>query len=163
MWPPACGAPGTAGRWLRAVVLAVAGPGVAGCTVVPGSGVPPQVNAPAVQPGAPPAASTAPRAAPAAPSAAPAALTAPGAGEIVAAGRRSYTSYCARCHGLNLVGSGIGFDLRQFPAHDKARFLRSVNQGLRNMPAWQGLLSADQVESIWAYVGSVNGWAAKAP
>ncbi|MCU0805096.1 MAG: cytochrome c [Burkholderiales bacterium] len=81
------------------------------------------------------------------------------AGETVAAGRKLYTSLCARCHGLNLVTSGaIGYDLRTFPKGDKERFVRSVNKGIRAMPAWEGVIKPDQVDAIWAYVGSVNGW-----
>jgi len=78
-------------------------------------------------------------------------------------GRKSYTSYCARCHGLGLVTTGAGFDLRTFPAHDKERFERSVNKGLRAMPAWEGIVKPGEVDAIWAYVGSVNGWAPPAP
>ena len=79
--------------------------------------------------------------------------------EEAAAGRRSYTSMCARCHGLNLVTTGgIGYDLRSFPRDGKERFLRSVNKGLRAMPAWEGVARPEQIEAIWAYIGSVNGW-----
>ncbi|MFM7507831.1 MAG: c-type cytochrome [Rubrivivax sp.] len=99
-------------------------------------------------------------AAPAAPAAAPAAATAPPAAEPSAAlGRRAYTSYCARCHGLNLIVSSSAFyDLRTFPKHDKERFTRSVLKGSRAMPAWEGTIKPEELESIWLYVGSVNGW-----
>ncbi len=76
------------------------------------------------------------------------------------AGRRVYVSSCQRCHGINLVTNGIGFDLRTFPAHDRARFDRSVLQGLRAMPAWGGTLKPGQLDQLWAYIGSVNGWPA---
>lgn len=75
------------------------------------------------------------------------------------AGRRAYTSFCVRCHGINLaVGSSAFFDLRTFPKDDKARFMDSVMNGKRAMPAWKGIVSAEQAEAIWVYVGSVNGW-----
>jgi len=74
-------------------------------------------------------------------------------------GRRTYTSMCVRCHGLNLVSNGIGFDLRTFPSHDKERFVHSVTQGKRAMPAWGGIIKPEQIDAIWAYIGSVNGWA----
>ncbi len=74
-------------------------------------------------------------------------------------GRRAYTSFCVRCHGINLaVGSSAYFDLRTFPKDDKARFLESVTKGKRQMPAWGGIVRPDQMEAIWAYIGSVNGW-----
>ncbi len=91
------------------------------------------------------------------------AASAPAAVTPVAAtpeeGRRAYTSFCVRCHGINLaVGSSAYFDLRTFPKDDKARFLESVTKGKRQMPAWGGIVRPDQMEAIWAYIGSVNGW-----
>ncbi len=73
-------------------------------------------------------------------------------------GRKTYTSYCARCHGFNLVMVTGTFDLRLFPRHDKERFVRSVSKGLRAMPAWEGNLKPEEIDAIWAYIGSVNGW-----
>lgn len=79
--------------------------------------------------------------------------------EWVDKGRRTYTSYCARCHGINLVvTSSAYFDLRTFPADDKERFVRSVKEGKRAMPAWGDQLKPEDIEAIWAYIGSVNGW-----
>jgi mono/diheme cytochrome c family protein len=87
----------------------------------------------------------------------PVAASAPGA--TVDLGRRAYTSYCVRCHGINLqVGSSAFFDLRTFPPDSKERFLRSVNKGLRAMPAWEGVVKPEDIEAIWDYIGSVNGW-----
>ncbi|MBN8508893.1 MAG: cytochrome c [Burkholderiales bacterium] len=81
--------------------------------------------------------------------------------EQIEAGRRAYTSFCARCHGINLVvTSSAYFDLRTFPGDDKPRFVRSVVEGKRAMPAWGGIVKPEQIEAIWAYVGSVNGWPA---
>lgn len=74
------------------------------------------------------------------------------------AGRRLYVSSCARCHGLNLVSNGIGLDLRTFPQNDKERFVRSVVQGKGAMPAWGGVLKPEQIDLLWDYVASVNGW-----
>ena len=76
----------------------------------------------------------------------------------IEAGRRLYVMSCQRCHGINLVSNSIGFDLRTFPQHDKARFVRSVNEGIRAMPAWGAVLKPGQMELLWGYVGSVNGW-----
>ena len=77
---------------------------------------------------------------------------------LAAQGRRIYTSLCVRCHGLNLVSNGIGFDLRQFPRDGQERFRTSVTQGLRAMPAWGGVLKPGDLDALWAYIGSVNGW-----
>lgn len=78
-------------------------------------------------------------------------------------GRKTYTSYCTRCHGIRLVTGGLGFDLRTFPSGDKARFVRSVTNGLRAMPALGGLLTPEDIDAIWAYIGSVNGWSPAPP
>lgn len=78
--------------------------------------------------------------------------------EAVEAGRKIYVSSCTRCHGINLVTNGIGFDLRTFPSHDKERFVRSVINGKGAMPAWGGTLKPEQIDLLWAYIGAVNGW-----
>jgi mono/diheme cytochrome c family protein len=76
----------------------------------------------------------------------------------VEAGRKLYVSACQRCHGINLVTNGIGFDLRTFPPTGKERFVRSVTEGVRAMPAWGTTLKPEQLDLIWAYIGAVNGW-----
>jgi mono/diheme cytochrome c family protein len=81
--------------------------------------------------------------------------------QTIALGRSRYTLMCARCHGLNLVSNGLGTDLRAFPQDAKERFATSVNKGLRAMPAWEASLKPGELDAMWAYIGSVNGWAAK--
>ncbi|MGD9833447.1 MAG: cytochrome c [Piscinibacter sp.] len=78
--------------------------------------------------------------------------------ETVEAGRKIYVSSCTRCHGINLVTNGIGFDLRTFPQNDKERFVRSVTNGKGAMPAWGATLKPEQIDLLWAYIGAVNGW-----
>jgi mono/diheme cytochrome c family protein len=85
--------------------------------------------------------------------------SAPTAGTAeVEAGRKLYVNACQRCHGIDLVTNGIGFDLRTFPQSDKKRFVRSVTDGIRAMPAWGTTLKPEQLDLLWAYVGAVNGW-----
>jgi cytochrome c55X len=76
----------------------------------------------------------------------------------VEAGRRLYVSSCQRCHGIRLVSFGLGYDLRNFPQQDKERFIRSVSKGLRAMPAWGDTMKPEQMDLIWTYIGSINGW-----
>jgi mono/diheme cytochrome c family protein len=93
------------------------------------------------------------------PSLAPATAGAPAVQPSVEAGRRAYTATCARCHGINLVATSSAFyDLRTFPKDNKARFIDSVTHGRRQMPAWGGTLKPETIESLWLYVGSINGW-----
>jgi mono/diheme cytochrome c family protein len=102
---------------------------------------------------------------PVAPAAAPASAAASSAAPAVPnmptaeAGRRAYTSTCARCHGIGLVvTSSAYFDLRTFPKDEKARFVESVTQGKRQMPAWGGIVKPEAIEAIWLYIGEVNRW-----
>jgi hypothetical protein len=46
--------------------------------------------------------------------------------------------------------------LRTFPRDDRERFFRSVAKGLRAMPAWESSLKPGEIETIWAYVRSVQ-------
>lgn len=72
-------------------------------------------------------------------------------------GKRVYTQNCARCHGLNMrVASTAFFDLRKLRADEKPRFLNSVRNGVRAMPAWGDNLKPDEYELIWSYVITTN-------
>ena len=73
----------------------------------------------------------------------------------VAQGQQLYKGFCQKCHGIGLVSpGGAFFDLRSFPHDDKARFINSVTNGKRAMPAWGALIKPDEIESLWAYVAS---------
>lgn len=85
--------------------------------------------------------------------AAPAAAQTGDAAPSADRGKRLYNSYCARCHGINMVNPGAGsFDLRTLTPTEQDRFERSVNQGVRAMPAWGTILKPSDVQSLWAYV-----------
>jgi mono/diheme cytochrome c family protein len=40
--------------------------------------------------------------------------------------------------------------------------VRSVSKGVRAMPAWGGIVQPTDIDALWSYVGSVNGWKADA-
>jgi mono/diheme cytochrome c family protein len=68
-------------------------------------------------------------------------------------GAKIYENNCSTCHGDELQNnSGIAFDLRRLKADEHPRFVNSVLHGKNAMPSWDGKLSADQIESLWAYV-----------
>jgi mono/diheme cytochrome c family protein len=68
-------------------------------------------------------------------------------------GERLYAKYCATCHGDDLQNnSGVAFDLRRLTADEHPRFVNSVQHGKKAMPSWQGVLSSDQIDDLWAYI-----------
>jgi mono/diheme cytochrome c family protein len=76
---------------------------------------------------------------------------------IVEKGKRTYRDFCQKCHGLNMVSSGGGFfDLRTFPSDQKPRFVNSVTNGKRAMPAWGSVLKQEEIEWLWSYVLAGN-------
>jgi cytochrome c6 len=73
-------------------------------------------------------------------------------------GREQYNRVCVQCHGRNLINAGTTvFDLRKFPVDQPDRFKQSVLQGKGAMPSWKETLSAEQIDWLWAYVGSRGG------
>ena len=68
-------------------------------------------------------------------------------------GERLYEDNCSNCHGAELHNnSGIAFDLRRLRADEHERFVNSVLRGRNAMPSWDGKLTGDQIESLWAYI-----------
>ena len=67
-------------------------------------------------------------------------------------GAALFARHCATCHGNRMRNPQWAIDLRTFPhdAHD--RFVDSVSNGKRTMPAWDDLLSPADIEALWAYV-----------
>ena len=73
----------------------------------------------------------------------------------VAQGQQLYKAFCQKCHGINMVSPGGAFyDLRTFPHGEKPRFINSVTNGKRAMPAWGALVKPAEIELLWAYVSS---------
>ena len=75
-----------------------------------------------------------------------------------AIGREIYDEHCIRCHGKQMVApAGLAIDLRKFPRNESARFKRSVLKGTaKGMPAWEGQLSAEDIQALWDYLNSVK-------
>jgi len=68
------------------------------------------------------------------------------------AGEEVYNTYCATCHGSELVSSGQTFDLRRLKATDRARFENSVLNGKNQMPPWKGALKPEEIDQLWHYI-----------
>jgi mono/diheme cytochrome c family protein len=65
-----------------------------------------------------------------------------------------YALRCEGCHGEGLrnTSGGWSFDLRRLRPDEHDRFVESVISGKDNMPSWYGVLKADEIEAIWAYI-----------
>jgi len=78
--------------------------------------------------------------------------------ESIEKGRELFHRTCVQCHGRNMVNSGTTvYDLRKFPVDQAERFKLSVVQGKGAMPSWKDSLTPEQIEWLWAYVGSRGG------
>lgn len=78
--------------------------------------------------------------------------------EAIAAGEELYAKFCLQCHGTNGDGHSprwgrIGADLRKF-WRGYSEFVTIVAAGRpeKRMPPWGGVLDADQINDIGAYV-----------
>jgi mono/diheme cytochrome c family protein len=72
----------------------------------------------------------------------------------IAAGMEVYQTHCATCHGERLMNTGSTFDLRRLRADERSRFDKATKEGKGQMPAWGGVLSAEEFDQLWAYVRS---------
>ena len=78
--------------------------------------------------------------------------------EQIELGHRQFERTCAQCHGRNMVNSGTTvYDLRRFPTDQQDRFFTSVTNGKGNMPSFREALTQEQMDLLWAYVGSRGG------
>jgi hypothetical protein len=72
--------------------------------------------------------------------------------------RKSPSRWCrdaSSYHGYgpnNDTSACTAIDLRKFPPDQHERFVSSVTHGKNQMPPWGDLLSAADVEALWAYV-----------
>jgi cytochrome c6 len=70
-----------------------------------------------------------------------------------ARGARLYADNCSTCHGEDLQNnSTVAFDLRRLKSDEHERFVTSVTNGKNTMPSWDGVLSDQDKEDLWAYI-----------
>ena len=72
--------------------------------------------------------------------------------ERIRTGAAIYSRNCSPCHGSRMQNPESAFDLSKFPPDQHERFISSVTRGKNQMPPWGDLLSAADVEALWAYV-----------
>src|SRR5260370_7512543 len=72
--------------------------------------------------------------------------------ERIRTGAAIYSRNCSPCHGSRMQNPEIPFNLSKFPPHHHDPFVSSVTRGKNHMPPWCDLLSAADVEALWAYV-----------
>jgi|EndMetStandDraft_8_1072994.scaffolds.fasta_scaffold04453_2 mono/diheme cytochrome c family protein len=74
---------------------------------------------------------------------------------MIEGGEQVYADNCATCHGDRLRSTGAMPDLKGLGRGDRARFDKLVAEGRgAGMPAFQGTLSAEEIDQIWAYIRS---------
>ena len=70
----------------------------------------------------------------------------------IEAGETVYTTYCAVCHGDNLVSTGQFPNLRRLSAKDREKFDTTVRNGRNQMPPWKDVVSDVQLDQLWSYI-----------
>ena len=76
----------------------------------------------------------------------------------IEAGETVYTTYCAVCHGDNLVSTGQFPNLRRLTANDREKFDTTMRNGRNQMPPWKDVLSDGDIDGLWAYIrANANG------
>ena len=69
----------------------------------------------------------------------------------IEAGEQVYAEHCVQCHGERLRATGSASDLRNLP-DDRPRFDKAVMEGKGQMPPWRGVVSAEELDQLWAYI-----------
>ena len=69
----------------------------------------------------------------------------------ITAGGEIYAEKCADCHGPRMAATGAGADLRELRADDREKFEKTIKEGRGQMPSWDGQLTREQIELLWAY------------
>ncbi len=70
-------------------------------------------------------------------------------------GERLYGTFCARCHGIGVVNSGITPDLRRSTAQVHELFNDIVLNGIREplgMPRFDDVLNENEVRNLQGYI-----------
>lgn len=74
--------------------------------------------------------------------------------DAAAIGEEVYEQHCQSCHGEKLRSAGAIPDLRDLGENDREKFDKMVMEGRGQMPPWQGIVSPQELDQLWAYVRS---------
>ena len=72
----------------------------------------------------------------------------------IAAGEAVYQEHCMTCHGERVISPGGAFDLRKLGADERPRFDKAMADGKGQMPSWEGILTTEEFDQVWAYIRS---------
>ena len=72
----------------------------------------------------------------------------------ITAGEAVYKENCVTCHGERVVSPGAAFDLRKLSADERPRFDKAMSDGKGQMPSWEGVLTPEEIDQVWAYIRS---------
>ena len=72
--------------------------------------------------------------------------------EQIKQGAAVYAANCVTCHGNRMKNPPWAIDLATFPRDERARFVDSVTNGVRNMPPWGDVIKPDDIAALWAYL-----------
>ena len=73
--------------------------------------------------------------------------------QLVAAGEQVFNEFCSECHGVGLTPKAGVPDLRRLRTNQRDYFNASVMNGRApEMPAWEGVVTPEQLDQIWAYI-----------
>ena len=72
----------------------------------------------------------------------------------IAAGEAVYQEHCMACHGERVISPGGAYDLRKLGADERPRFDKVMADGKGQMPSWEGILTTEEFDQVWAYIRS---------
>ena len=72
----------------------------------------------------------------------------------IEAGEGVYKEHCIECHGERVISPGGAFDLRKLGADERPRFDKAMADGKGQMPSWEGILTTEEFDQVWAYIRS---------
>ncbi|MFM2129876.1 MAG: hypothetical protein RL477_1422 [Pseudomonadota bacterium] len=72
----------------------------------------------------------------------------------IEAGEAVYKENCEGCHGERVISPGAAYDLRKLRADERPRFNKAMADGKGQMPSWEGVLTPEQFDQVWAYIRS---------